>query len=58
MPAYEEIEPQIKTAWLEEQRTAARKRAFDAMKAHYEVVVSEPSRIAAAQAAAIAKSTP
>ena len=37
VPSYDEIEPQIKAAWLDEQRAAARQRAFEAMKAHYEI---------------------
>ena len=41
VPAYDEIEPDIKAAWLDEQRAAARQRAFEAMKAHYEIRLPE-----------------
>ena len=58
VPSYDEIEPQIKAAWLDEQRAAARQRAFEAMKAHYEIRLPESPRIATAPAAPTAKSTP
>jgi len=38
-PAFEEIEPDIKSGWIEEQRIETRRRTFDAMKARYEVVL-------------------
>jgi hypothetical protein len=55
---YDEVEPQIKAAWLDEQRGAARQRAFEAMKAHYEVRLPEALRIATAPGASSVKSTP
>ena len=58
VPSYDEIEPQIKAAWLDEQRAAARQRAFEAMKAHYEIRLPEAPRIATAPGAPTAKSTP
>ena len=58
VPSYEEIEPQIKTAWLDEERAAARERAFEAMKGHYEIRLPEAPRIAAAPGTSTAKSTP
>ena len=58
VPSYDEIEPQIKAAWLDEQRAAARQRAFEAMKAHYEIRLPEAPRIATAPDATTAKSTP
>ena len=58
VPSYDEIEPQIKAAWLDEQRAAARQRAFEAMKAHYEIRLPEAPRIATAPGASSAKSTP
>ncbi len=58
IPSYDEIEPQIKAAWLDEQRAAARQRAFEAMKAHYEIRLPETPRIATAPAASTAKSPP
>ena len=51
VPSYDEVEPQIKAAWLDEQRRAARQRAFEAMKAHYEVRLPEALRIATAPGA-------
>jgi hypothetical protein len=39
VPAYEEIEPAVKSAWLDEQRVESRRRAFDAMRARYQVVL-------------------
>jgi parvulin-like peptidyl-prolyl isomerase len=39
VPSFEEIEQTIKSAWTEEQRAESRRRAFDAMKARYEVVL-------------------
>lgn len=38
-PAYEEIESDVKSGWIEEQRADSRRRAFDAMKARYEVIL-------------------
>ena len=58
VPSYDEVEPQIKAAWLDEQRGAARQRAFEAMKAHYEIRLPEAPRIATAPGAPHAKSTP
>ena len=39
VPAFEEVEPDVKTGWMDEQRAAAKRRAFDAMRARYEVVL-------------------
>ena len=44
VPAFEEIEAEIQAAWTEDQRSTARRRAFDAMKARYEVRVPALSR--------------
>ncbi|MEO8326247.1 MAG: hypothetical protein ABI618_10375 [Nitrospirota bacterium] len=38
-PAFEEIEQDIKSGWIEEQRIESSRRTFDAMKARYEVVL-------------------
>ena len=43
-PTFEEIEPDIKSGWIDEQRIESRRRTFDAMKARYEVVL--PNRLA------------
>ena len=42
MPAFEEIEPDIKTAWLGEQKALAWKKAYDAMRAKYIVLLPIP----------------
>jgi peptidyl-prolyl cis-trans isomerase C len=44
-PAFEEIEPDIKSQWSEEQRIESSRRTFDAMKARYEVVLPNVSTI-------------
>lgn len=46
-PAYEEIEPDIKLAWLAEQRTLAKEAAFLALRARYDVVLPPPPDAAA-----------
>ena len=38
-PAFEEVEADVKTAWLEEQRAMVRDAAFAAMRARYQVVL-------------------
>ena len=44
VPSYDEIEPEIKAAWIDEQRAEARRRAFEAMKAHYEIHLPDVGR--------------
>lgn len=39
VPAFDEVEPQVRTAWTEEQRDEIREKAFAAMRARYEVVL-------------------
>ncbi len=58
IPSYDEIEPQVTAAWLDEQRTAGRQRAYEAMKARYDVRVSDSNRIASAADASIAQVRP
>ena len=58
VPSYDEIEADIKAGWLDEQRAAARQRAFEAMKAHYEIHLPEVTRVATAPHQANPKSTP
>jgi Protein of unknown function (DUF3604)/PPIC-type PPIASE domain len=48
VPAFEEVEPEVRSEWVAEQRAEFKRQAFDAMKARYEVVL----RSAPAQAAA------
>jgi hypothetical protein len=48
VPAFEEMEPEVRTAWVAEQRVEFKRQAFDAMKARYEVVLpSAPAKAAA-----------
>jgi hypothetical protein len=39
VPAFEEVEPKVKTGWFEEQRAETRAKAFEVMRARYEVVL-------------------
>jgi peptidyl-prolyl cis-trans isomerase C len=42
VPAFEEIEPDVKTAWLGEQKAEAWTKAYDAMRAKYTVLLPAP----------------
>ncbi len=50
IPAFEEMEPDIKTAWLGEQKATAWQKAFAEMRAKYTVLLPGPSDKEAAQA--------
>jgi parvulin-like peptidyl-prolyl isomerase len=39
IPAYEEVEADVKAAWIEDHRTEVRKRMYEAMRARYEIVL-------------------
>lgn len=39
IPELSAIEPEVRSAWVEEQRAGIRQRAFDAMRTRYEVVL-------------------
>ena len=39
VPVFEEVEADVKTAWIEEQRDQIREKAFEAMRGSYEVVL-------------------
>jgi parvulin-like peptidyl-prolyl isomerase len=39
VPDFEEVEPEVETAWTEAQRAEIREKAFAAMRARYQVVV-------------------
>jgi hypothetical protein len=41
VPAFEEVQPDVKMAWLEDQRAEVREKAFQAMRARYEVALPE-----------------
>jgi hypothetical protein len=42
IPAFEEIEPDVKTAWLAEQKQQAWQKAYQEMRAKYAVLVPGP----------------
>jgi peptidyl-prolyl cis-trans isomerase C len=50
IPAFEEIEPDVKTAWLGEQKQQAWQKAYKEMRAKYTVLLPAPSDKEAAQA--------
>jgi len=60
VPAFEEIEPEVKTAWLAEQKALAWEKAYREMRAKYVVLLPSPpdSQPAAASAAPLDKSKP
>jgi peptidyl-prolyl cis-trans isomerase C len=51
-PALEEVEPDVKTAWLAEQKQRAWKEAYDAMRAKYTVMMQAPPDTTQSTAAA------
>ena len=58
VPDLAEVQPEVKTAWLEDQREEVRDKAFEAMRARYTVVVpplDAASASLAADAAALAR---
>jgi hypothetical protein len=42
VPAFEEAEPMVKSEWITEQRAESKRKMFEAMKARYEIILSEP----------------
>ncbi len=50
IPAFEEMEPDVKTAWLAEQKQQAWQKAYTEMRAKYTVLLPGPSDKEAAQA--------
>ncbi len=50
IPAFEEIEPDVKTAWLGEQKATEWQKAYAEMRAKYTVLLPAPSNKDAAQA--------
>src|SRR5271165_1877929 len=52
IPAFEEMEPDVKTAWLAEQKQQAWQKAYAEMRAKYTVLLPGPSDKEAAQAPA------
>ena len=49
IPAFEEMEPEVKTAWLGEQKAQAWQKAYAEMRAKYTVVLPAPPDIEAEQ---------
>jgi peptidyl-prolyl cis-trans isomerase C len=54
IPAFEEIEPDVKTAWLSDQKQQAWRKAYEAMRAKYTVLLPAPPDKASEGAAAAA----
>ena len=50
IPAFEEMEPDVKTAWLAEQKQQAWQKAYTEMRAKYVVMLPAPPEKGAAQA--------
>lgn len=50
-PAFDEVEPEVRDAWIEEQRATGRQQAFDLMRARYRVIL--PASDVAANAAIV-----
>jgi hypothetical protein len=42
VPTVEEVDAAVRTAWMDEQRADARRRAFEAMAARYQVILPRP----------------
>ena len=54
VPDFEEVEQEVKNEWMAEQRTEARRKAFETMKTRYEIILPE----AGAQGVAVAGTSP
>ena len=39
LPAFEDVEAQVKASWVDEQRALSRRKMYDAMRARYRVVL-------------------
>jgi peptidyl-prolyl cis-trans isomerase C len=39
VPAFEEVEPDVKSAWLDDRQAELKRKAFEAIRARYTVVV-------------------
>jgi len=49
VPAFEEIEPDVRTAWLGEQKALAWQKAYKEMRAKYTVLLPAPPDATSAQ---------
>ena len=52
VPAFEEVEPDVKTAWLADQKEQAWRKAYEAMRAKYTVLLPAPPDVQSPAAAA------
>ena len=57
VPAFEEVETEAKTEWMADQRAETRRRAYEAMRARYEIVLPGPAKqdVSAAGAPSLTK---
>jgi len=57
VPAFEEVETEAKTEWTADQRAETRRRAYEAMRARYEIVLPGPAKqdVSAAGAPSLTK---
>jgi peptidyl-prolyl cis-trans isomerase C len=46
VPAFAEVEREVRTAWVEDQREDTREKAFEAMRKRYEVVLPKDLDVA------------
>src|SRR5258705_8633627 len=51
IPAFEEVEPDVKTAWLADQRDQAWRKAYKTMRAKYQLLLPAPPANDAARTA-------
>ena len=43
VPAFEEVEAEVKTEWIGDRRAETRRRAYEAMRARYQIVLPSPA---------------
>jgi hypothetical protein len=53
IPTFEEVEPDVKTAWLADQKQQAWQKAYAAIRAKYSVLLPAPPEAGAARASAV-----
>ena len=58
VPAFEEIEPEVKAEWIADQRAEIKRQAFEAIRTRYEVVLPAPPGNVAGGAAPTPRSLP
>jgi len=60
VPPFEDVEPEVKSAWIEDRRATVRQQAFEAMRARYAVVLPQdfdPAAVAPASVGDLAAAT-